>query len=264
MQATLSFTRFSFLPSPLIPVFISPFIPLSFFSPHVYSPFHLWHSSFYMLCIIPLLLLYHSFLLIFFLFSLLFIVVLPFSISSSTVLDPFLLSRLPIFLSLCPFLRLLSHQLPPPHSFSFSSSLSFSVSFPSSLSALSSPLIRLLAFSLRCLYDHWNNSTVRVSSALYLLLLLCLFILHFYSLPPPPFTNHLFSRSILSSSCALASLPIFLSVSPFTVSLDCLLLHPFHNSAPQLCYLCPPSLFLCAVLSFMPFIFPSLFPRPLP
>lgn len=44
---------------------------------------------------------------------------------------------------------------------------------------------------------------VTVSSALHLLLLLCLFILYFYSpaFPPPLFTNLLFSSLSLSSSC---------------------------------------------------------------
>lgn len=63
----------------------------------------------------------------------------------------------------------LSHQFPPTHSFLVSSQYVFNALYSFSLSALSGPLIRLVAFSLRCRYDHWNNAPVTVSSALYIL-----------------------------------------------------------------------------------------------
>lgn len=56
--------------------------------------------------------------------------------------------------SLCPSRPSLSHQLPLPRSFSLCFPFPCDVSYPCSLSALLSSLIRLLAFSLRCLYDH--------------------------------------------------------------------------------------------------------------
>lgn len=75
-----------------------------------------------------------------------------FSSYSLNVCPPFLLPSLSP--PLCPSRPSLSHQLPLPRSFSLCFPFPCDVSYPCSLSALLSSLIRLLAFSLRCLYDH--------------------------------------------------------------------------------------------------------------
>lgn len=136
-------------------------------------------------------------------------------------------------------------------------------------SALSSPLIRLLAFSLRCLYDHWNNSPVTVSSALYILPLSLHFPLPLLS-SSPSLSSLLFSLRqaltfILSSSVHSANISIASSspqhrrLSPFP---------PFYNSTPLLRYRSSLLIFVfvCSFVlyAFLLSFFPTLFPRLLP
>lgn len=122
------------------------------------------------------------------------------------------MSALPFFFHLslspplCPSRPSLSPQLPLPRSFSLCFPFPCDVSYPCSLSALLSSLIRLLAFSLRCLYDHWNNSQSHLLSIYFSAC--CLFIFfNICSFPP----------SLVTDFCFLTPfypLPVLLSASP--------------------------------------------------
>lgn len=207
---SLSLTPFSSLFFPLIPYLISCFIPLPFSPSSCLSPFFhpwLWFLSLhFILCFVYRLSAFsspcHS------VFWIFFFPLSPLSPHLHTSPSPAIpsMSVLPFFFhlslssSLCPFRPSLSHQLPLPRSFSLCFPFPCDVSYPCSLSALLSSLIRLLAFSLRCLYDHWNNSQSHLLSIYFSTC--CLFI--FFNLP----------LSSLIFVFSFYPLPVLLSASP--------------------------------------------------
>lgn len=214
---SLSLTPFSSLFFPLIPYLISCFIPLPFSPSSCLSPFFhpwLWFLSLhFILCFVYRLSAFsspcHS------VFWIFFFPLSPLSPHLHTSPSPAIpsMSVLPFFFhlslssSLCPSRPSLSHQLPLPCSFSLCFPFPCDVSYPCSLSALLSSLIRLLAFSLRCLYDHWNNSQSHLLSIYFSTC--CLFIFfNICSFPPSLVTDFCFL--FLSSSCATFCLSQFL------------------------------------------------------
>lgn len=98
------------------------------------------------------------------------------------------------------------------------------MSLSHSLSALLHSLIRLLAFSLGCLYDQWNNSVVTDSSVLYLLLPLFISSLLLFSTLTSPT-----SPIILSSSFPCLWLFSVLSLSGVWRAGTCAAIGIFHK-----------------------------------